>query len=73
VRRVAKATGSLTGDETMEAEGCAGQKGIEGSLPHGSPAGRWVVESGGAAYVYSVHRRKIRPWGAPGSWRMRAS
>jgi uncharacterized protein YjbJ (UPF0337 family) len=58
VGRVAEATGSLTGDETLEAEGRAGQDGAEGELPRSGPAGGGMVEAGETGHVSSIHRTK---------------
>jgi uncharacterized protein YjbJ (UPF0337 family) len=60
VGRVAEATGALTGDETIEAEGRAlGRKGQRNTLRVvAQPEGGWIVETGGAGQVSSVHRTK---------------
>jgi hypothetical protein len=56
---VVQTTGSLTGDKTLEAEGGTGQEGPEEYLPRVGSAGRgWVVETGGAGQISSVHRTK---------------
>jgi hypothetical protein len=61
VGRVAEATGTLTGDETIEAEGRAlgrmGQRYTLRVVPQ--PEAGWIVETGGAGQVSSVHRKKV--------------
>lgn len=60
VGRVVEATGSVSGDETMEAEGRAlgrsGQKATVRVVPQ--PEGGWIVETGRDGQVSSVHRTK---------------
>jgi uncharacterized protein YjbJ (UPF0337 family) len=60
VGRVAEAAGSLTGDETMEAEGRAlGRSGQRETFRVlAQPDGGWIVETGEAGQVSSVHRTK---------------
>jgi hypothetical protein len=60
VGRVAEATGALTGDKTIEAEGRAlGRKGQRNTLRVlAQPDGGWIVETGGVGQVSSVHRTK---------------
>jgi Uncharacterized protein conserved in bacteria (DUF2188) len=60
VGRVVEATGSISGDETMEAEGRVlgrtGQRTTFRVAPQ--PEGGWMVEAGRAGQVSSVHRIK---------------
>jgi hypothetical protein len=60
VGRVAEVTGALIGDETIEVEGRAlDRKGQRSTLRVvAQPDGGWIVESGGAGQVSSVHRTK---------------
>jgi hypothetical protein len=58
VSRVAEATGALTGDETLEAEGRALGRNRETLRVLAQPDGGWMVETGEAGQVPSVHRTK---------------
>jgi hypothetical protein len=60
VGRVAEATGSLTGDETLEAEGRALGRTARRETYRvvAQPEGGWMVEAGEAGQVSSVHRTK---------------
>ncbi len=58
VSRVAEATGALTGDETLEAEGRALGQNRKTLRILAQPDGGWIVETGEAGHVSSVHRTK---------------
>jgi hypothetical protein len=60
VGRVAEVTGSLAGDETMEAEGRALGRTAQRNTYRvvAQPDEGWIVETGEAGQVSSVHRRK---------------
>jgi uncharacterized protein YjbJ (UPF0337 family) len=60
VGRVVEAAGSLTGDETLQAEGRAlGREGRRKTYRVvAQPEGGWVVESGEVGQISSVHRIK---------------
>ncbi len=58
VSRVAEANGALTGDETLEAEGRALGRNRKTLRVLAQPDGGWIVETGEAGQVSSVHRTK---------------
>ncbi len=60
VGKVTQTAGSLTGDRTLEAEGRAlGRKAQRNTFRVlAQPDGGWVVETGGAGQISSVHRTK---------------
>jgi predicted P-loop ATPase len=60
VARLAEATGSLTGDETLEAEGRALGRTAQRNTYRvvAQPEAGWIVEGGEARQVSSVHQTK---------------